>query len=99
MTIRLSATLEARLIDGEPQVVCIACSNPLGPAKSPWKPAAILNETPMKGAGGEAYTAGEQVLLRRFHCPECGALLDTETALPDDPFLNDEVEIALPGGN
>ncbi|MEE8173002.1 MAG: acetone carboxylase subunit gamma [Alphaproteobacteria bacterium] len=53
----------------------------------------------MKGAGGEAYSAGDQVLLRRFHCPGCGALLDTETALPDDPFLNDEVEIALPRGN
>ncbi len=99
MTMRLSSTLEARLVKGEPQVVCIACSLPLGPTKNPWKPVAVLSETPMKGAGGEAYSAGDQVLLRRFHCPGCGALLDTETALPDDPFLIDEVEIALPGGN
>ena len=43
------------------------------------------------GAAGESYAAGEQVLLRRFFCPGCGALLDTETALPGDPFLNDIV--------
>jgi len=99
MTVRLSANLEARLVDGKPQVVCVACSTPLGPVKDPWKAAAVLSETPMKGAGGDAYTAGDQVLLRRFHCPGCGALLDTETALPDDPFLNDEVEVVLPGRN
>ena len=99
MTTRLSSTLEARLVEGEPEVVCIACSKPLGPTKNPWKEAAVLSETPMKGVGGEAYSAGDKVLLRRFHCPGCGALLDTETALLDDPFLIDEVEIALPRGN
>lgn len=99
MTTRLSATLEARLVEGEPHVVCVACPTPLGPTQSPWKPAAVLSEMPMKGVGGEAYSVGDQVLLRRFHCPGCGALLDTETALPDDPFLNDEVEITLPCGD
>jgi acetone carboxylase gamma subunit len=28
-------------------------------------------------------------MLRRFSCPDCGALLDTEIALADDPFLDD----------
>ena len=27
----------------------------------------------------------------RFACPQCGHLLDTETALPEDPFLEDVV--------
>ena len=34
----------------------------------------------------------EAVRLRRFVCPGCGALLDTETALAGDPFLDDVVE-------
>lgn len=32
-----------------------------------------------------------RVALRRFACPQCGHLLDTETALPEDPFLEDIV--------
>ena len=34
-----------------------------------------------------------RVVLRRFSCPRCGHLLDTETALPDDPFLEDLVKV------
>ena len=43
----------------------------------------------MRGAAGAAYGGGERVLLRRFCCPGCGALLDCETALEGDPFLDD----------
>ena len=43
----------------------------------------------MRGAAGIPYSGGERVVLRRFACPGCGALLDSETALPEDPFLND----------
>jgi acetone carboxylase gamma subunit len=32
-------------------------------------------------------------MLRQFCCPACGALLDTETALPGDPFLDDVVVV------
>ncbi|MDB5999601.1 MAG: Acetone carboxylase gamma subunit, partial [Rhizobacter sp.] len=34
------------------------------------------------------------VVLRRFSCPQCGGLLDTETAMPDDPFLDDVLDVA-----
>ena len=43
----------------------------------------------MAGLGGAAYTTGETVVLRRFFCPQCSALLDTETALVGDPYLDD----------
>ena len=43
----------------------------------------------MRGAAGVPYSGGERVVLRRFACPACGALLDSETALPEDPFLDD----------
>ncbi len=94
MSIRISATLEARMVDGEGRIVCVSCSHPLGPTDQPWKPAATLNELPMKGAGGEVYTAGDDVLLRQFNCPSCGKVLDTETALRGDPFLSDDVDVA-----
>ena len=39
--------------------------------------------------GGAEQHVCNRVVLRRFACPGCGALLDSETALPEDPFLND----------
>ena len=47
----------------------------------------------MQGAAGTAYTNAGRVLLRRFFCPGCGALLDTESDLPGDPFLNEVVRV------
>ena len=46
----------------------------------------------MQGLGGAPYSSGDKVLLRCFYCPNCGALLDSETALPEDPFLEDILE-------
>mgnify|MGYP000872378488 CR=1 FL=1 len=85
MSRRLSATLE---IEAD-EIRCRKCAHGLGPTGHPWKPAAALVESPMRGAAGVPYSGGENVLLRRFSCPSCGALLDTETAMPGDPFLDD----------
>ena len=89
MTKRISSTLESNSKD---KIACVKCGHGLGPAGAPWKQNARLGEKPMRGAGGAPYSAGEQVLLRTFFCPGCGALLDTETALPGDPFLDDVVQ-------
>jgi len=91
MTRRLSRALVMSEGNSGWQISCVKCSHILGPAGSGWKSYAAVAETPMQGAGGVAYTGGEQVLLRRFSCPSCGSLLDTETALPEDPFLEDIV--------
>ena len=85
MTERISEALDRR--DGT--ICCSGCGRELAPTGTPWKPGAALDETPMRGAAGAAYGGGEQVMLRRFFCPGCGALLDCETALDGDPFLND----------
>ena len=82
---RLSATLE--IAAGE--IPCRKCAHALGPNGKPWKRRAALSETAMRGVAGVPYSGGEAVLLRRFSCPGCGALLDTETAMPGDPFLDD----------
>ena len=85
MTRRVSSTLH---VEGG-EIRFSACDRVIAQAGAPWKQAASLSETPMRGAAGVPYSGGERVVLRRFACPGCGALLDSETALPEDPFLND----------
>lgn len=85
MSRRFSTTLE--IVEGE--IRCRKCGHALGPSGAPWKPGAAMTEIPMRGAAGVPYSGGERVVLRRFACPACGALLDSETALPEDPFLDD----------
>lgn len=77
------------IVDG--QVSCQNCGHALGPAGEPWKPNATMKERPMQGAGGTAYASADHVVLRQFFCPSCAALLDSETAMADDPFLNDVI--------
>jgi acetone carboxylase gamma subunit len=38
---------------------------------------------------GSTSSTHPDVEIRHFSCPACGALLDSETALPEDPFLDD----------
>ena len=87
---RISATL---VVNEDRAIACIACGHALGSAGVPWKDHARLDEQPMQGAGGVPYSNAERVLLRRFFCPGCGALLDTESALAGDPFLTDIVQV------
>ena len=87
---RISATL---VVDAERAIACATCGHALAPAGEPWKGAARLDERPMQGAGGAPYSNAARVLLRRFLCPGCGALLDTESALAGDPFLTDIVKV------
>ena len=87
---RISATL---VVNGDRAIACMACGHALGPAGEPWKDRARLDEQPLHGAGGAPYSNAERVLLRRFFCPGCGALLDTESALAGDPFLTDIVRV------
>jgi acetone carboxylase gamma subunit len=85
MTNRMSSALDVR---GD-AVHCGKCGHDLGSAAQGWKPNAIVRERPMNNAGGAPYKSREHVLLRSFVCPGCGRLLATETAMKDDPFLND----------
>ena len=87
---RISATL---VVNENHAIACVACGHALGPAGEPWKEAARLDEQSMQGAGGAPYSNAERVLLRRFFCPGCGTLLDSESALAGDPFLTDIVRV------
>jgi len=84
---RISETL---FVEGG-KICCTSCSHPLAPAGTSWKRAAALSTVPVRTLPGTGSNVEPRVVLRRFACPQCGHLLDTETALPEDPFLEDVV--------
>lgn len=86
---RLSASLFAE----NGQICCASCSAPLAPANASWKKKAALSTVPVGALPGAGSNVESRVVLRRFSCLRCGHLLDTETALPDDPFLEDLVKV------
>ncbi len=93
MTAALSGSLAVVEIDGNRTIACRACDRPLAAMGQPWKPNAHVRHVPMSGAGGQAYASSDHVMLRQFCCPGCGALLDSETAMAGDPFLNDVINV------
>ena len=87
--IRISETLFV-----EPgQIACNTCAVPLAPAATSWKPKARLSTVTLTSLPGAGSAIESQVVLRKFACPHCGSLLDTETAMPGDPFLDDIVRV------
>ena len=86
---RISASLFAE--DG--QICCASCSQQLAPVNGSWKESAALSTVPVGALPGAGSNVKSRVVLRRFCCPQCGHLLDTETALPEDPFLEDVVRV------
>lgn len=87
-----SATLVTMQAEAGRVIACRACSAQICAVDAPWKEHAVLRETPLKDAAGATYrSAGDDVLLRRFYCGSCGTTLDSEIALPGEPFLLDRV--------
>ena len=84
---RISMTLERR--DG--RICCAACKAPLARATESWKARAALTAAPVARLPGAGLGVDRDVVIRQFSCPACGALLDSEIALPGDPFLEDVV--------
>ncbi len=91
MTIRISETLEIRDKGAARHICCRGCGHALAPAGKAWKPNAKLSALPIKAVPGSSSAVHAQAVFRQFSCPHCGSLLDSETALPEDPFLEDIV--------
>ena len=70
-------------------VICSRCNFKLVERGSPWKSFAKLEVKDFIKVPGSTESVNLAVILRQFLCPGCSALLDTETALPEDPFLDD----------
>ena len=79
------------LVVEDGSICCAACAHALAPTGTSWKKTAALSTVPVKDLPGTGSNVEPRVVLRRFACPHCGHLLDTETALPEDPFLEDVV--------
>jgi acetone carboxylase gamma subunit len=88
MNRRISATLELQ----RDRICCRSCGEALAPAGTSWKPHAALSELPVASLPGAPSATHAEILFRRFSCPKCGSLLDSETALPADPFLDDVID-------
>jgi acetone carboxylase gamma subunit len=84
---RISMTLERE--DGH--ICCRYCKTPIAAVTESWKARAVLNAMPVARLPGAGLAVDPDVVIRQFCCPSCGALLDSETALPGDPFLEDVV--------
>jgi N-methylhydantoinase B len=70
---------------------CAHCAQVIAPAASAWKEHATLTTLKVAELPGAASAVDPDVMIRRFACQHCGTLLETEIALPGDPFLYDVV--------
>jgi N-methylhydantoinase B len=66
--------------------VCAACGHRLGGLRENWKLQAIEQTQPLTALS--ALMTSRSFVLRRYSCPGCGALLDAEMTLPDDPPIH-----------
>lgn len=87
---RISESLK---LNSRKQITCNNCGYEFCSSSDYWKNFAHVNEVPLAGLGGRPYTNAPSALLRMFYCPECATLLDSETALSEDPYLNDIVKV------
>lgn len=87
-----SATLVVRDRDGVRAICCRDCGEALCPTGKPWKEHALFREQILRDLGGPYAGASASLRLRRFHCPSCAGLLDSEIALEGEPFLTDVVD-------
>lgn len=75
------------------QICCGACGHVLASGKHEhWKDRAALVAQPAAAISGWPSSVHQDLVLRQFTCPGCGHLLDSETALPEDPFLYDVLD-------
>jgi acetone carboxylase gamma subunit len=75
------------------QICCVSCTKSVASTHENWKSKVALSTIPVAGLPGSGRNVETRLILRRFSCPHCGRLLDTETALPEDPYLLDIVRV------
>jgi acetone carboxylase gamma subunit len=93
MSTAISATLETRKAAAGETICCRDCGYSLAPAGQSWKRSALVHEMSTEPLGDAADAGEAATILRLFVCPDCGGLLDSETALPGEPFLEDTVKV------
>lgn len=89
---QISDLLAVAKRDSGESYICFRCGNDIASLSESWKSKALQRVSSLSRVGPEMTSSG-LFLLREFFCPSCAALLDTEVALKDDPFLDDYVKI------
>ena len=85
-----SPTLQIRNLGEGDRICCARCGHSLARPGESWKQFAIVREISTDELVKETGTGGPaETILRQFVCRGCGSLLDSETALPGEPFLED----------
>lgn len=93
MSRAISATLEIRKATAGDTICCRDCGYSLAPTGHSWKRSSLVHEMSTEPLGDAADVGEAATILRLFVCPGCGGLLDSETALPGEPFLEDVVKV------
>jgi acetone carboxylase gamma subunit len=83
--------LSTSLLQENGKIRCRQCLHVVGTAGRGWKAAAPMRAIACADLPGAGSKVNPQVVLRQFFCGGCAGLLDTEVAMPDDPFLDDIV--------
>ena len=91
--IRVSLTLTQNT--QQKTVCCAKCGQSLTTPNSAeyWKDKVPVTLSKAAEIPGWSESIHEKLELRQFSCPACSALLDSEVALPEDPFLYDVVHV------
>lgn len=94
---QVSDALELVQDGGERRFRCLRCGESLGAATNNYKLTALIEQSPVTEAnphvGDPSRYVDEPLVWRRFYCPGCGVVLDTEVARAQDPPLWD-IELA-----
>jgi len=93
MSTRISPTLNMKDDGGKKTVCCSGCGTALCSADQHWKDNVPMKQTKVAGLTGWSDSVHPDLVLREFSCPSCGQLLDSETSLPQDPYLYDIVHV------
>jgi acetone carboxylase gamma subunit len=75
------------------QIFCGRCGSAIASGQESWKAQTSMTEVRAAALPGAGLSVEPNVVVRRFCCRSCGALLDSEIALPGDPFLQDFVVV------
>ncbi|MCL4744526.1 MAG: hypothetical protein KJZ83_03830 [Burkholderiaceae bacterium] len=83
--------LSESLVQEGDQLRCRKCLHLVASSGGRWKTTAPMRSIACADLPGAGSSVNPEVILRQFFCPGCAALLDTEIAMPADPFLDDIV--------
>lgn len=92
-TIRISLTLNKNFQRNT--VCCAKCNHDLVEADAGlhWKDTVPVAISQADEIPGWSQSIHDDLELRQFSCPACSALLDSEVALSNDPYLYDVVRV------